>query len=170
MTFSTKPQLINLAILGSTLYARLRGMERLYWEMNTDLDMAFRAILNLAKHSKAKQEDMPSVLYIITDGQFDQMCRHYNNKFVNDARRMFEDAGYVLPHVVFHNTNGKFSNVPVTKDTTGISLVSGFSPSIMKSILAGEDITPLTQMLEVITSERYAPVVEAVDNILATLE
>jgi hypothetical protein len=37
-------------------------------------------------------------------------------------------------------------------------LVSGFSPSLLTSLLSGKDMTPMSMMLTVIDSERYASV------------
>jgi len=37
-------------------------------------------------------------------------------------------------------------------------LVSGFSPALLTNLLAGKDLSPISMMLSVINSERYAPV------------
>jgi hypothetical protein len=48
--------------------------------------------------------------------------------------------------------------VPVKYNEKGAALVSGFSPSIMTSILAAdmEDFTPRAIMLQTIMNDRYA--------------
>jgi hypothetical protein len=38
-------------------------------------------------------------------------------------------------------------------------MVSGFSPSLLKSLLSGEDLSPITMMMKVIGDSRYDAVV-----------
>lgn len=86
--------------------------------------------------------------------------------FLQDWVKAYDDAGYVMPHVVFHNLNGSYRNAPAMSNVRNVSMVSGFSPSIMKHVLAGEEITPERQMYEVLYSERYAPVREKLESIV----
>lgn len=48
-------------------------------------------------------------------------------------------------------------NTPVKFDKNGTALVSGFSPSVMKSVLANdlEDYTPYNVMLKTLMNSRY---------------
>ena len=69
-------------------------------------------------------------------------------------QRKYKTAGYEMPKVVFWNLNDR-GNAPVRFNAEGVALVSGFSPAVMKSILAGEDFTPRGIMLQTIMSERY---------------
>jgi hypothetical protein len=63
-------------------------------------------------------------------------------------------AGYEVPQVVFWNVNAAEKQSPVTEHTSGAALVSGFSPSIMKSILSrSPQATPVEVMME--TLEKY---------------
>jgi hypothetical protein len=69
----------------------------------------------------------------------------------------YEEAGYDMPSIIFWNIQSRRggNNVPVRFDRVGTALISGFSPSILKSILAGDSITPVNIMMETINSERY---------------
>jgi hypothetical protein len=71
-------------------------------------------------------------------------------------RRKYSDAGYEVPAVVFWNLNSK-DNSPVKYDTHGAALVSGFSPTIVKSVLAAdmEEFTPEGIMMKTIMNDRY---------------
>jgi len=72
------------------------------------------------------------------------------------ASRKYEAAGYDLPKIVFWNLNARQdSQAPVKFDSTGTALVSGFSPAIMKSILAAENFTPKDIMLGTVDVPRY---------------
>jgi hypothetical protein len=50
------------------------------------------------------------------------------------------------------------NNFPVQFNKEGVGLVSGFSPSLLTSVLSGEDLTPYAMMMKVVSSERYTPV------------
>jgi hypothetical protein len=67
----------------------------------------------------------------------------------------FAAAGYKLPQIVFWNLNGRSGNSPVTYNKVGAALVSGFSPSIVKSVLGGEEMTPLSILLKTVMTTRY---------------
>jgi hypothetical protein len=64
-----------------------------------------------------------------------------------------------MPNLVFWNVNGRVGNSPVKYDTKWTALVSGASPSIIKSLLGWEDMTPMGIMLKTLNSERYAAIV-----------
>ena len=71
-------------------------------------------------------------------------------------RSKYADAGYTVPQIVFWNLNSS-GNVPVKADKSGAALVSGFSPSIMTSLLAADldQFTPEGIMLKTVMVPRY---------------
>jgi len=75
-------------------------------------------------------------------------------------RRKYNNAGYEMPQIVFWNLNGGYGrdNTPVRFNDQGVALVSGFSPAIMKAVLANdlEEYTPYNVMLQTLMDERYA--------------
>ena len=109
----------------------------------------------VAVKAKAPAEDMPKVLLILSDMQFNN-CVEYDDSAMQMIRRKYADAGYTVPQIVFWNLNAS-DNVPVKFDKKGTALVSGFSPAIMKSVLAAdlEEFTPEAIMLKTIMSARY---------------
>ena len=172
MTFSRSPQFVNLARLGRSLLSKLVGMERSDWAMNTDIDAAMRLILATAKKANATQKELPQVLLILSDMNFDQANTYWrgnkgvNNTYLEDTKELFSRNGYKMPHVVFWNLNGATGHVPALHDMENISMVSGFSPTIMQTILAGEEYTPMDTLLNTVASKRYLPVIIAVQKIL----
>ena len=68
---------------------------------------------------------------------------------------MFTKAGYGCPNLIYWNVNGRMGNIPVTMNTYGAALISGASPSIVKSVM-GNEMNPVTIMNKVIESERYS--------------
>ena len=87
--------------------------------------------------------------------QFDQ-CAKYDDSAMQMIERKYAEAGYAVPQIVFWNLNAA-DNVPVKFNEKGVALVSGFSPSIVKSVLAAdlEEFTPEEIMRKTIMSERY---------------
>lgn len=152
ITFSRAPELQKTT---GTLSQRITQMRNADWGMNTNVIAAFELILKSAKRANLPQEDMPSTLLILSDMQFDS-CARFDDSAMESIERKFRDAGYERPNVVFWNINSDGDGVPVTADKFGTALVSGFSPSIMASILKADDFTPEAIMLKTVMDDRYA--------------
>jgi len=152
LTFSGSPELLTLR---GDILQKVDQMKRSKWAMNTNLHAAFDKVLNLAVAHSVPQEDMPDVIMIMSDMQFDQ-CANLDHSAVEMIRHKYEMAGYIMPGIVFWNLNAK-SDVPVRFDDRGIAMVSGFSPTIVKSVLSSdmENMTPEAIMLKTIMNERY---------------
>jgi hypothetical protein len=152
LTFSSKPQLMHLK---GNVVQKYQQMVDSLWEMNTDLHAAMDKILQTAIEGNVPQEEMPAMLLILSDMQFDQ-CARYDDNAMKMIERKFSDAGYVVPQIVFWNLNAS-DNVPVKANKQGAALVSGFSPSIVKAILEAEmdNFTPEGIMLKTIMNTRY---------------
>jgi hypothetical protein len=153
LTFSGKPELMHLK---GGINSKIDQMVKSNWDMNTDLNKAFAKILDVAVKGNVAQEDMPSMVLILSDMQFDQCVKHDDSAIQMIARK-YEAAGYTLPKVVFWNLNASYGNAPVKFDKSGTALVSGFSPAVVKPLLAGdlETFTPETVMLKTIMDDRY---------------
>lgn len=153
LTFSNKP---TAMVVKGNISQKLEQMESSEWGMNTDLVAAFKEILRIAVQGKVSEADMPKTLLILSDMQFDNCVRH-DDSAIEMIRRKYEDAGYTVPNVVFWNLNAH-DNVPVKFNEQGTALVSGFSPSVMKGILSGAEMTPEAIMLATIDIPRYTVV------------
>ena len=159
LTFTSRPQFVHLR---GTLSARYRLMSTAKWEMSTNLESAFNEILKVAMANKVSPEDMPSVLLIMSDMQFDSAVGGYRRGGYNVSAmemiaRKYEVAGYKIPGIVFWNLDSH-DNVPARFDERGVALVSGFSPAIMKAVLSSnmDDMTPQGVMLKAVNNDRYA--------------
>jgi hypothetical protein len=152
LTFSSQPQLLYLQ---GNILDKVKQMVTSKWEMSTNLHLAFHKILDVAVSGKVPQSEMPEVLLILSDMQFDQ-CTRYDDSAMEMIARKYTEAGYNVPNIVFWNLNAH-DNVPVKYDTRGAALVSGFSPSIVKAVLQAEmdNFTPEAIMMQTIMNERY---------------
>jgi hypothetical protein len=156
ITFSERPELQS--IVGKTIGKRIQKLSRADWSMNTDLMKVFKTILSAAESNSVAAEDMPQKLIIVSDMQFDMACRSNKRTNFEQIQKLYRKAGYEMPQVVFWNVNAIGGNVPMTVDDTGTCLVSGCSPSILKSVLSGSVITPVDVMKDAVYDERYTPV------------
>lgn len=152
LTFSRTPQFHKIE--GDTLTERTSNLGNADWGMNTDLINTFKVLLDRAIAGNVAQEDMPTKLLIISDMEFDQACGRNNN--FDLIKILYANAGYEMPGVIFWNVNGRLGNVPVKSNTPNTALVSGYSPSIIRSILGGDELSPLAVMLKTINSDRYS--------------
>ena len=153
VTFSEKPK---IQVLQGTLSQKFSQLARAEWGYNTNLEAAMTEILRVAKKGSVAPENMPNVLLVLSDMQFDQCTRYDDNAF-GMIKRKFEDAGYRMPQIVFWNLTAEASNTPVKTNDKGVALVSGFSPAIMSVVLGAdpEEFTPMNMMLKTIMSDRY---------------
>ena len=153
LTFSSSPQLVKLKGTIADKYAQLRTAD---WGMSTNIAAAFDKLLDVAIAGNVPQERMPKMLLIMSDMQFNA-CASFNSHAMDVFQRKFSAAGYVMPKIVFWNLNGGYNNAPAQADTKGVALVSGFSPSVLKAVLAGDidQFSPEAIMLKTVMVERY---------------
>lgn len=153
ITFSSRPKMQRIE--GGNLRERLSSVCSAEWGQSTNIEGTFEAILHHAKASRATADDMPNMILILSDMEFNQ-CAQVDETAMQSIRRQYEEAGFHLPKIVFWNLNAREGNVPVRFDESGTALVSGFSPSIMKSLLEEGEITPEGVMLNTVMADRYS--------------
>jgi hypothetical protein len=155
LTFSGSPK---LQILKGSLSQRVKQLEKAHWEFNTNLHAAFDEILRVAVNGNVSQEDMPDMLLVLSDMQFDS-CTRFDDSAQEMIQRKYRKAGYEMPKIVFWNLSPYGNNnTPVRYDDRGVCHVSGFSPAIMKSVLSVdqlEDYTPYNVMIRTLMDTRY---------------
>ncbi|MBO5355588.1 MAG: DUF2828 family protein [Clostridia bacterium] len=156
ITFSERPQLVE--IKGEDIVDRVRYCERFNEVANTNIQRVFELILNAAKKNSVPQDEMPAKLYIISDMEFDCCTDDASLTNFEYAKKIFAEAGYKLPEVVFWNVASRVRQQPVTKNEQGVALVSGCTPRLFSMVASGT-MNPYAFMLEVVESERYAKIV-----------
>lgn len=154
ITFSSRPQVVE--IKGSDIYEKALYCASYNDCSNTDLEKTFMLLLDTAVKNHTPQSEMPETLYIISDMEFD-CCRNAGLTQFQNAKKMFEQAGYQLPNIVFWNVCSRNEQQPVTKNEQGVALVSGASPRIFQMVINGET-DPYEFMKSVILTERYEPI------------
>ena len=155
ITFSRNPRLVE--IKGVTIVERVHYCKSFDEVANTNLEAVFRLLLRAAVKNRVPQEELPSVLYIITDMEFDACTVDADVTNFERAKELFTEAGYTLPRIVFWNVQSRSRQQPVRQNEQGVTLVSGCSPSIFSMVVDGR-ITPYEYMEQVLRSERYAAI------------
>ena len=151
ITFSTNPQL--QLISGNTIAEKVRNLSRAGWMQSTNVQAVFDLLLQTAIKNNVSQNDLPDKVLIISDMQFDEGDEYNAHSNFDTIKQKFAIAGYKLPNLVWWNVNAK-SDSPVTINDQGTCLVSGCSPSVLKSVLSAK-ISPIDVMLETINNARY---------------
>jgi len=153
VTFSQSPK---IQYLQGNLVERISQLQTTEWGMNTDLYNVFTTVLSKAVDNKITESEMPNVILILSDMQFDQAVSGQTN--LESIQQKYKQKGYAMPKIVFWNLNGKMNNSPALNNDENVALISGFSPNILETILSGniQKFTPENVMLEAIQNERYA--------------
>jgi hypothetical protein len=162
ITFNDNP---TLEVVKGSLSERYRQMARANWGGSTNLQSTFELLLNKAVEGKVPASEMPTMLLILSDMEFNAaVSRNYRGAnwdvtAQGMVEKLYKDAGYEMPKIVYWNLNSRNdSNKPVQFDTKGTALVSGFSPALLTNLVAGKEMSPYSMMMSVIESERYAAI------------
>ena len=141
---------------------------------NTNLQAVFDLILSRAVEKHIPKEDMPKVLLIISDMEFDNtdyslMGLHLdidsdvNTDFAplrpkrtnfEAITKKYQEAGYERPNLVWWNVDSRNTQTPITKDDDGNILISGCSPAMLSVALSG-NFNPIDAMNRIIEQPRY---------------
>jgi len=166
VTFSSDPQ---LQILSGSLSERYNQLANAEWGMSTNIQAVFELILNQGKKHNVPESEMPTMILILSDMEFNSATNSNNgwgesrkHNWGPTAQQMIEamysDAGYTMPKIVYWNLNARNNNFPVQFDESGTALVSGFSPALLTNLLSGKDLSPVSMMNQVVNSARYEAV------------
>lgn len=159
VTFSNKPKIVDLSDC-ETLMDKINKTSKYDDCSNTDIYATMRLILDTAMKNNVKQEEMPEMILIISDMQFDGHLFNMSGSLFDNIKIQFECAGYKLPKICFWNVAGSYSNtIPLQENEYGLILCSGFSINIVKMFLSGE-IDPYKILLDTINDKRYDPIGE----------
>ena len=131
------------------------------WGGSTNLESAFRSVLDFAVKHDLKQEDLPEVLLILSDMNFNVAVSDRNHNALAMIKEIYAEKGYVAPKLVFWNLrhNGTFV---AKSDENGVMMLSGFSPSLIQDlvVMANEgEISPVALMMKSLS--RYDDVEKA---------
>lgn len=156
ITFSENPRLVE--IKGTDIFEKVRYCHQFNEVANTNIQRVFELVLNAAVKNRVPQEEMPSKIFIISDMEFDYCAEDCSLSNFEYAKKLFNEQGYQLPDLVFWNVDSRNRQQPVEINDQGVALVSGCNSRIFSMLKSGI-LSPYAVMMDVLGSERYAPIV-----------
>ncbi|EFC41010.1 predicted protein [Naegleria gruberi] len=157
ISFHEDPQFCTIN-LNTTLRERAQEIMLMPWGMSTNFYKVFETILREAKQNKLTQDEMPTSIYVISDMQFASAAGSSMSN-LEYIKKSYAEAGYELPKLIFWNVNGNSRDfVSGNALENNVAMISGFSPSLLKAVLNGDDFTPFAIMMKAIQDERYSKI------------
>ena len=158
ISFSSRPQLIEIE--GIDFCDKVQRIYRQNLCSNTNLKAVFDMLLEIYVSGRAKEEDMPEQLVIISDMEIDRGSYWRDDNTKNTEmeliRKEWAAAGVKVPKLVYWNVNARHNNILDDIDNPEITYISGCSPIILQNVLAGKSGIEL--MLDKLNSERYSKI------------
>ena len=145
ITFHERPSWVRFEA-GATIADKVRAAQAAPWGMSTDFARAMEMILEVCVEARLRPDQIPDLI-VFSDMQFDQAGRGHGGAWETAHQRIvrrFAEAGvkacgepWPAPEVTYWNLRGDTVGFPAAADTPGVQLLSGFSPSLLKLLLAG---------------------------------
>jgi len=153
ITFQKYPEL--LAIQGDSLMDQVNSIKTSKWGGSTNFQRAFDLILNIATTFNVPASEMPEILLVLSDMQFNQADSGGLTNW-EEVERKYREAGYERPTIIFWNLNGNSCDYPVPNaDVPNCALLSGFNDYIMYSLLDARMPNPREIVHKALDQERY---------------
>ena len=157
LTFTSEPRFINIRE-GASLLECVKKVAEEGVGYSTNLEKAFKAILETAVNYRVPNNEMPKALVVISDMEIDKYMRpgrHWD--FLDVMHKRFASYGYTLPEVYLWNVNARKDTF--LSQSEGVYFVSGQSPSVFKQICDNMNgVTAYELMIKVLNSAAYAKV------------
>lgn len=122
---------------------------------NTNFQAVFECILDAYDLWDVPKEEEIAKILVITDGQWDQMTDSSSKTHFEAAVDKFNKAGRDFPSILYWNVASRTKDFPVPADQPNTCLMSGYSADLMKLIVDGQDLDPLSMILKAISDSRY---------------
>ena len=163
ITFSDKPEWCDLSDC-PTIYDKVIKLKNINWAMNTNFEASMDLILDVCVENKISYEQIPNLL-VLSDMQFDQAIYPcYWDERPIDLKKWetmhqtivykWSKSGYTeSPNIYYWNLRSDTVGFPVQDNTPGTSMIAGYSPSLMKLILQGEELNDFTEVINEHTGE-----------------
>lgn len=136
---------------------RLKKARTAPWGMSTNYYATAHLIVDALQQAEVPRDEARDMtLVVFSDMQFNQSMDDPNQSVMGEMRRIFGEAGYDVPTLVFWNLRGNTTGSPVQAMEENVVQVSGFNQNMMNSFLTNpKDMNPATMLRRVLMSSRY---------------
>jgi hypothetical protein len=160
ITFHENPTFVK--INEASLLDRYNQIRRIPWGGSTNLQAVFDMILEKSERANLSEEDSPDTIIIVSDMQFNQVDSGYGysrgTTNFEAIDKKYAEVGRKRPKILFWNVNGSTGDFPVTISDEGTVMISGASPSVIKSVFNSESFDTVSIMRNSLDDERYQPI------------
>merc|ERR1712178_63554 len=138
---------------------KVKSLQAAPWGGSTSIEKALELIYHVVRDNKLSEEEVPDMI-VFSDMQFDvargggcgygygQQCTKSWQTTHEIVKAAFNKLGmeiagkpYSPPRIIYWNIRGNSSSgihAPVESDCENVQILSGYSPALMKLVLAGE--------------------------------
>ncbi len=145
---------------GETLAQMIGSIDMNDWQNNTNLQAAFRHVLEIAVRNHISAEEMPKSLIVISDMEID-CCGDRNWTFHEKMAELYREYGYQIPNIIFWNVASRHDVFHADRRRRGVQLVSGQSAAAFRRLMQCVGLNPAEAMEKIINSDRYAAITVA---------
>ena len=165
ISFASRPKLIETR--GVDFCDKVNRIYQTNLCDNTNLEAVFDLLLNMILSGKAKVEDLPDTIVVISDMQIDEGTRswrdwgHGNGSSywtadsaateMEKIRNNWLHYGIKMPKLVYWNVDARSNTI--LDSGPDVSFVSGFSPVLFEQVVSGK--TGVDLMMDKLNSNRY---------------
>lgn len=152
ISFASRPQLIPFK--GADFVDVVERTYRANLCDNTNLTAVFDLLLNMMVSGRAKVEDLPNTIVVISDMEIDSGSYWSKNGArteMEKIRKKWRAYGIELPNLVYWNVNAR--NDTILDSGPNVSFCSGCSPTLFEQICSGK--TGIDLMLDKLNADRY---------------
>jgi hypothetical protein len=116
---------------------------------STNFEKAVECLLDICIKHKVPEEDVPNLI-VFTDGQFNSMNTQskipWNTSHQNLLVKWSKSGYNRVPTIIYWNLAANTPGVQTEATLSGVQLLQGFSPSLLKMVLYGEAFAQNTQV------------------------
>ena len=147
ITFSERPTWVKLSPEAS-IFEKVQKLSSADWGCNTNFELAMENILQVAVEANLEPHEIPDLI-VFSDMQFDEARSSSDPWETHHERivRRFSETGkkvcgqaWPAPNMIYWNLRGDAEGLPAQANTPNVTMLSGFSPALMKLLLDGEEL------------------------------